>query len=170
MILVVVITSVLAAVVYWRMIVGPPTAAGLQAKRLRQELLCKTDLNALLEACRVLSKRVRTGELSPATYWVRAHPHSVATGFPEIIILLRPAYVRISEDGVVRLEMGDRWGAFGVYAYPNGYEKHFPNPKYGDRQLLDGLWYYDDNYLYLSNYDEEIDTIVKSCREGKNGV
>ena len=51
-----------------------------------------------------------------------------------------------------------------MYAYPDGYEKHFPNARYGDRELLHGLWYYDDNYLHVPAYDAEIDAILTEER------
>lgn len=158
-----VVALICAAVAYWGMIIGPPIAAGAQASHLRQELLCKCDHRALLDASRALSKRVMTGELSPATYWVRSRRHAEVSDFPEVILSLRPAYVSIAEDGVVRIELGSRWGALGVYAYPDGYEKRFPNPNYGDHQLMDGLWYYDDNYLHVPDYATEIDTILRGC-------
>ena len=31
----------------------------------------------------------------------------------------------------------------------------------GDRKLLEGLWYYDDEYRIDPNYDREVDAILK---------
>ena len=159
-IILVLVALALAAVIYLAIMIGPATIAGLQAREFRHQLLIGAEHKALLEACRVLSKQAITGELSPGTYWIRSRPRSAASEFPELIYSLRPAYVSIAADGVVRIEMGSRWRALGVYAYPDGYENRFPNVRYGDRELLHGLWYYDDNYLHVPAYDAEIDAIL----------
>ena len=48
-------------------------ARAFGASRIRVRLLCETDHQALLEACRELSSRFARGELKPGKYWVRIH-------------------------------------------------------------------------------------------------
>lgn len=163
MIVAVVVAFVVGTMICIRVLFGPPSFMGYRPGQLREQLLCSADHRTVLEACRRLSTQVLSGELRPGTYQVRFRPDSVVLGFPEPIRALRPAYVAISEDGVVRLEMGSKWGAFGVYVYPSGYETAFPNARHGDRRLLEGLWFYDDNYRLVPNYDAEIDSILRDC-------
>jgi hypothetical protein len=42
-----------------------------------------------------------------------------------------------------------------------GRRERFPTSWSGDRKLLDGLWYYDDQYLYDRDDDKQIDAIPK---------
>lgn len=57
--------------------------------------------------------------------------------------------------------MNTKWWSFGLFAYPDGYEKRFSEFRGGDRKLLEGLWYYDDEYRIDPNYDREVDAILK---------
>ena len=43
---------------------------------------------------------------------------------------------------------------------------------YGDRKLLDGLWYYDDGYKGDPNsFDKKIDRILETCGKlKKDGI
>ena len=41
--------------------------------------------------------------------------------------------------------------------------KRLADSKYGDRKLLEGLWYSDDSYHHNPNYDKEIDAILQRC-------
>ena len=123
-----------------------------RANQLRVELLCKTDFHALLAACRELSKRAAEGDIKPGTYDVRGGSRAPeASRFPQAILDLSPSYVYIDENnsGRVMLEMIGGLGHFGVRGYTENYKKA-SGEKYGDKELIPGLWYYDDNYVGLA--------------------
>jgi len=131
------------------------------AKRMQIRLLCKTSHHALLEACRELSRRVSRGDLKPGRYRILIDPDPEVSQFPQPILDLRPSYVRIEESGRVMLEMLGGLGHFGVNAYPEDYEKPIPSYKYGDKKLVDGLWYYDDGYHDNPDYHKKIDALLQ---------
>lgn len=122
------------------------------AEHARVRLLCETDHQELLEACRELSRRAAKGELKPGDYHVLIEPSPEASTFPQPILDLKPSYVYIYEDGGVRLEMLGGLGHFGVQAYPKEFNEPYANFRYGDRELIPGLWYYDDAHDDNPNY------------------
>jgi len=137
-----------------------------QARHFRTQLLCKTDHQALLEACRELTGRVASGKLKAAGYSVRFSPDPEVSQFPEVIRALQPRYVIIYDDGQVRIDMGGGLDVFGVRAYPDDYRKPYPNFKYGDRELVKGLWYYDEFYKFNNEYDRKIDALLRKRDSG----
>jgi hypothetical protein len=141
-------------------------------KDLRSKLLRDSDPNALLAASRELSARVLSGKLEAGSYCVRFWPDREVSGFPETIRSLSPNFVYISRTGTVKISMTTKLLTFGVIAYPPGDdEEHFPNSSFGDRKLIEGLWYYDENYHRYnhSDYDHEIDAIIGAARESRSG-
>ena len=133
-------------------------------------MLRDTDPNALLAACRELSARVLSGKLEAGSYRVRFWPDREVSGFPETIRSLSPNFVYIGRTGVVKISMTTKLLSFGVLAYPPGDdEEHFPNSEFGDRKLIEGLWYYDGNYAWYnhSDYDREIDAIIGVTPESR---
>lgn len=134
-----------------------------RANQMRTEFLCKTDFEALLAACRELSRRAAKGDLKPGMYSIRSEPRDPQVlNFPQTILDIAPSGVYIDENdsGRVMLEMFGGLYHFGVLAYtedfkrPSGY-------KYGDKELVPGLWYYDDNYKRNPNYKERIDALLQ---------
>ena len=132
-------------------------------------LLCKTDHQALLDACRELSRRVvATGDLKHGKYYVRSDPHPDVAGFPQPILDLGPNYVFIDCDGRVMLEMMGGLNHFGVSAYPEDYKKPpFVGFKLGDKKLIDGLWYYNDGYEGNPRYQKKIDALIQKGKMKK---
>ena len=63
------------------------------------------------------------------------------------------------------MEMHGGMTHFGVRIYPEDYKKPDRYFKYVDRELLPGLWYYDDGYIHNPKYDKRIDTLIE---ENKN--
>ena len=155
----------LAAVLYQFRFFGLMFFAAPYAERMRVGLLCKTDHQDLLEACRELLRKVETGELNTGFYTVRGgifSPRSPeASQFPQVILDLQPRDVFIRRDKYVTMEMHGGIDHFGVHAYPDDFKEPFKGFKYGDREIIPGLWYYDENYVYEPNYDKRIDALMQ---------
>lgn len=124
-------------------------------------LLCETDHQALLGACRELSKRVTTGNLKPRQYNVRIDPHPEAPRFPQPILDLEPTYVIINPDGRVMIELHGGFLHYGVMAYPEDYKEPIINFKYGDKKLIDELWYYDEDYEGNPKHQKKTDALIQ---------
>ena len=63
------------------------------------------------------------------------------------------------------LEMHGGFVHFGFWAYSKSFKEPYPNYKYGARQLIDGLWYYDDGYSDDNpRYKKKVDAWIE---EGK---
>ncbi len=125
-------------------------------------LLCNTDHRALLEACRELSELTARGDLKPGRYRIYMDPDPEASRFPKPLLDLNPSYVYIDENdcGRVMVEMLGGLGHLGVQAYTENYKK--PSwAEYGDRELIPGLWYYDDGYNDNPEYNKKIDALIQ---------
>jgi hypothetical protein len=142
-------------------------ARAFGAGRIRVRLLCETDHQALLEACRELSSRFARGELKPGKYWVRINRDPEVSTFPQPILDLRPSSIYIDDNtnGSVRVEMLGGLDHVGVMAYPEDFKEPWPNFKYGDKELIPGLWYYDDLYEGDPKYDEKIEALLKKRKQ-----
>jgi hypothetical protein len=140
-------------------------------QRLRH-LLCETDYQALLKACRELSQRVAAGDLEPKTYvfryeWSRIvwrpRPDPEAASFPKPLLDLDPILVEIDRDGRVWVALLTSVVRQGVFAYPENYRA--PGDSLGKVELIPGLWFWDDQY---QPGDPGIGTYVdRLIREGK---
>jgi hypothetical protein len=136
----------------------------IKGQQVRKRLLCETDYKALLDACRELSKEKAAGRLKRQLYRLSDRGPEVA-GFPKAILDLRPNTVYIDYDGRVQLEMMGGLDSFGVNAYPEGYQKP-PGAstftfKFGDIELIDGLWYYDESYKGDPEYQKWIAALIE---------
>jgi len=137
------------------------------SQKRRVRLLYKTDHQALLGACRELSRRVSVGDLKPGKYSLSGSSRrKEVSQFPQPILDLGPIHVFIDYDGRVMLEMAGGLDHFGVSAYPEDYKKPPHTEKLGDKKLLDGLWYYDDGYQYCDSPEEyeEYDKQIEALR------
>jgi len=136
-----------------------PAQMRRETEQARSRLLCETDHQVLLEGCRKASK-----ELGPGVYtWDLLSADEVGR-FPEVIRALQPQFVTVEKNGTVRIEMATKWHPLGVYAYPEGYSERHPQHRYGNRRLVEGLWYYDDGYRPdPAAYDRVIDAILRDC-------
>jgi len=75
-----------------------------KGKQRQKRLLCETDFQVLLDACRQLSDRVAAGDLKPQQYNVRMKSHPESSRFPKVILDLEPTHIiintpRRSDDG-----------------------------------------------------------------------
>ena len=134
---------------------------------IQARLLCGTDHQVLLEACWELSRRVSAGDLESGNYYIRTQPDHQASQFPQVILDLAPNYVFIDENdsGRVVLEMRGGLDHFGVTAYTEDYMESGPKHEYGDRELIPGLWYYDNGYFNNPEYDKKIDELIKEHKK-----
>ena len=57
-----------------------------------------------------------------------------------------------------------------MYAYPEDFKRRFPF-EYHDREMLKGLWYYDDLYRHgrKDEYDRKVDAMLSKCGKLKKG-
>lgn len=138
-----------------------------ERKVLMTRLLCETDHQVLLEACRELSRRVEDGDLKSGRYYIRNHPQLQASRFPKVILDLQPRYLHIDENdsGRVIIPIFGGFDHFGVTAYTEEYLESGPKQKYGDRELIPGLWYYDDGYHEDPEFGKKIDELIEKPKE-----
>jgi hypothetical protein len=141
-----------------------------QAQHRRVMLLCDPDHQALLKAGREILSEIPKD---------RFHPHSdggidsgifsVPEGIqiPQAIKDLKSGYV-VDYDGYLRIEMHGGMDHFGVKIYPEDFKKPDDYFEYGDRELLPGLWYYDDGYLHNPEYDKRIDELIEKHKKNSN--
>ena len=113
----------------------------IRIERRLVHLLCETDHQALLEACREVSRRAAAGEYEVGrAYGVRHRPGRYS--FPQAILDVNPLFVMIDGEGFVWVEMF--WApSHGVVAYPEDYQgtRHV-----GNIELIPGLRFYDEDY------------------------
>jgi len=146
---IVIIIFIAYSLFYW-FVVGSP----------RARILCNTNYVDLLQACRSLTEKFETGELKPGTYKIMIKPDPEVSQFPELLLKLKPNYIHIDEnDGGVLIEMIGGLGHLGIIACP---EDFVPPSTYdiGDKELIPGLWYYDDGYENPKYY-KKIDKLIK---------
>ncbi|MBN1973595.1 MAG: hypothetical protein JW787_08140 [Sedimentisphaerales bacterium] len=127
----------------------------------KRKLLCDTNYQVLLQACRDLSNRFEIGELEPRQYAVSVDTDPKVSTFSAIILNLEPSYVWIYDDGRIMVALIGGMTHCGIEAYPEIYEEPFPNIKYGDKELIPGLWYYDDGYEGNPNYYKKINKLIR---------
>lgn len=130
-----------------------------QQRKVR--LLSDTDHQALLEACRELSRRVSAGDLEPGGYLVRYKPHPETSRFPQLILDLEPMRITVKIDRSIMVEMHGGYHHYGVIAYPENFEKPSHSFKYGDKKIIDGLWYYEDGYKTSPEYQKKIEKLIQ---------
>ena len=145
-----------------------------QAHLRRVLLLCETDDKMLLKAGREIISQIPNASLNPKSNGINhlgnlkfVLPEDIR--IPQIIRDLKPYVCLISYDGYLTLEMHGGWdhikremSHFGVNIYPENYKEPERNFQYGDRELLPGLWYYDEGYHYgPEEYDKRIDELIR---------
>ena len=133
-----------------------------RAQQRRIILLCDTDHQVLLKAGREILSKIPKD---------RFHPHAdggryvgsfnVPEGIriPQAIKDLKGGFV-VNYDGYLSIEMHGGMDHFGVKIYPEDFKKPDDYFEYRDRELLPGLWYYDDGYLNNPEYDKRIDELI----------
>jgi len=82
-----------------------------------------------------------------------------------VILDLEPTYIYIDQNGRVMVEMLGGLHHFGVYAYPEDYKYKEPISAYGDKELIPGLWYYNDGYQETPDYGKKIDALIEKYKK-----
>jgi hypothetical protein len=142
------------------------SAENLEQQR-RVLLLYHTDYEALLKAGRDILKQ---GPKDPWNYrplgpiHINGFPVPSGVRIPKIIRKLRPYATLINFYGYVVVQMKEGVVGFGVKIYPEGFKEPHRDFEYGNRELLPGLWYFDDEYSHDPEYDKKIDEIIKKGR------
>jgi hypothetical protein len=141
------------------------------AQRRRVLLLCDTDHQVLLKAGREILNQAPKDRMNPQPDRIRVLGDiGIPSGveIPRAIQDLKPHVCLISLDGYLTLEMHGGMDHFGVRIYPEDYKEPDRYFKYGDRELLPGLWYYDDGYIHNPEYDKWIDKLINEHGKLKN--
>jgi len=134
---------------------------------LRVRLLYESDHAALLEACRDLGRRAIAGELKAGMYKVKGSADAVVQAFPRRILELEPVYVVVGEEGEITVAMIGGLDHIGVYGYPEGYSRSACAAR-GDRELIGGLWYYDDGYnARPQDWDWHIERLRRKAKSSR---
>lgn len=140
---------------------GGISSEARMGQQRQERLLCEIDFQALLEGCREISRMYVTGELKKSQYMIRIEPDPEVTKFPHVILDLEPTYIDIQNDGIVQVELFGGFVHYGIRAYPEDYKSPFSGFSYGDRELVDGLWYYDDGYIKNPEYAKKIEALLQ---------
>ena len=129
----------------------------------RHRLLCETDYHVLLDACRETLKKVEKGGLTPGIYSSGENLLPESSLFPKFILDLKPVYIYIDENekGRIMVALSGGLSHIGVAAYSMDFKPPWNEFKFGDKELIPGLWYYDDRYED-PNYYKEIDKIIQN--------
>jgi hypothetical protein len=131
-------------------------------QKLKVRLLCETDYQELLNSCREFSRQVATGKLNKSFYHIPYKPDPEISHLPQSILKLDPQYISGHTDGTVTVNMIGGLTHFGVIAYPEDYKPPYSNYRYGDKELIPGLWYYDDEIDdKFPSYEKYIDSLIK---------
>jgi len=143
------------------------------AQQRRVLLLCKTDHEALLKAGREILNQIPEDYLNTGGKRVAGVLHlPKGVQIPETIQEIRPSGFFVDYDGFLIMEMHGSMDHFGVRIYPEDFKEPDRYFKYVDRELLPGLWYYDDGYIHNPEYDKRIEKLIdenKKKHEGNTG-
>ena len=136
----------------------------------RPVLLYETDHRALLEACRELSRQLAAGRLEPGWYRIHGDPDPESSQFPQLILDIDPLQVIVEKSGQVDIIMSPMV-MFGVRAFPEDYEgSPAERFRYDDKawgiELIDGLWYFDEDFHKRPEHKREVEELLRKRKTG----
>lgn len=138
-------------------VTSPAFRLYLSADARRRTVLYETDHQALLDACREMIVETGEGKWKGILYVLSDKEAGMGMGLPAAISQLGPTHVIPNSDRV-RIEMlGGAIGHAGVIAFMDDAPADLL--ELGDRELIDGLWYYDDCYDTQENWDAHIESL-----------
>ncbi len=138
-----------------------------RAQQRRILLLYQTDHEALLKAGREVLRQGPKDPMNIEYYgiiYLGGFPVPKGVRIPRIIRNLRTYDTRINFSGYLFLEMEGGLTGFGLRIYPEGFTAPNRYFDYGNKELLPGLWYYDDKYYHIPGYDKTIDRVIQTGR------
>ncbi len=150
-----------------RLSISLPQSAESLEQQYRVQLLYHTDYEELLKAGReILSQGPK--DLKHYIYLGPMHingfPVPRGIPIPKVIRKLKPYGTLINFNGYTVVQMKEGLVGFGVKIYPEGF-KPPPFPfEYGDRELIPGLWYFDEKYDTDPEYDKRVNAIIRKGR------
>ena len=120
-------------------------------------LIYRTDHIVLLEACRQVIAQRRAGQWEKEEYNIdpKMRPEVEVQKLPQAILKLKPCYV-IIEENILQIEMYGGFAHFGIIAYAEDYKER---GGLANKELIHGLYYYDDGYIKRKDYDEYIKSL-----------
>ena len=116
-----------------------------------ERLLCETDHQILLETCRDIMKQ--EGLKAGSRYFDMSQ-------FPQVIRELDPTVVWLSHENFLCIGIRAGMSHIGMYAYPEDFKAPYEKFKYGDKELITGLWYFDEDYHFKPEYDKKIEKLL----------
>lgn len=159
------ISSILAAIliVYAVFLIGSMLSQMPLDTRLGKDLtvsmLYETDHKALLDACRKVLKESELGKWKKEfRYNIRSEPHPDVHKLPKEILDTNPMFMTI-KDNILMIELMSGPNHVGFWAYSEDFEIPFSGYEYEDKMLIEGLWFTDDGYHVVENYDEYIESL-----------
>jgi hypothetical protein len=146
------------------LIIGHGVVGSFQDELRQGRLLCRTDHQALLAECRQLHRQLSAENPDIKRQEYIKVSDSELSKFP--LIRRLGGRVFASLNGAVWIELGTTWRHFGVSAATDDLlSRSSPGGSFGNRELVPGLWYYDDAYNRNKNYDQTIDHLLKRRRK-----
>ena len=117
-----------------------------------ERLLCETDHQVLLETCRDILKK---GDIEAGS------KYSDLSKLPQVIRDLNPRFVSVGHDNFLCIVIRAGMSHIGICAYPEDFKA--PNEKfnYGDKEIIPGLWYFDEDYYFKPEYDKKIEALLQ---------
>ena len=133
----------------------------------RPILLYETDHRELLKVFRELSKRIDAGLLETGSYRIHGVTAPESKKFPQLILDLDPLYVNLEKDGRAEMIMSSVV-MYGVVVYPEDFEGSleglYQYAKVWGFELIDGLWYYDEDFRKHPEHMKEVKELLKKRR------
>jgi hypothetical protein len=144
---------------------GPFYNSALQSAQQRRILLLyHSDYEALLQAGReILRQSPDPKHYTPVgrPFHILGVPVPRHVRIPKDVHQLRPHAIYINFDGYIVLQMEKSALGYGVNIYPEGYNKKHRDFRYDNKELIPGLWYFDDKYDIVPEYDKTIDYVIQ---------
>jgi hypothetical protein len=134
----------------------------LSSQGSRVHLLCKINHKALLKAGREILQQAPKPTTRTPDGWsvVDLKPIPENMRLPQVISDLRPSSIMVHSYGYLVIVLHGGMDHFGVHIYPEDFNSPSRFFKYGDRKIIDGLWYLDEDYRF-KDYDKRIDALLK---------
>lgn len=151
LVLLVVVIAVLLSLFMVYIILPLPDEEKLDRKKIR--IIYQVDHPTLLDDCRDIIRKANQGIVSEGFYLIK---NNEQLDFPESILSIEPFRVSVNKDYIL-ITIHRRFGHFGVTAFAS--DDRNPSFVRADKELIKGLWYFDDGYHKLENYDEVIEAL-----------